>query len=133
MNFKNTIRHEYFETFITVSYFTRAMIEQFRRTLDSQLLPVIKTTNSAQLELVIKTAMSLLRYFKRKNGLPVPKGSLSSTLCSAAIAQANKVEKAIGSLKRRNMALMSRKYTAFFVDRLILVSTCPLRTLCVNF
>ena len=33
MNFKNTkyFRHDYFETFIMVSYFTRATIEQFRR------------------------------------------------------------------------------------------------------
>lgn len=33
MNFKNMkyFRHKYFETFITVSYFTRATIEQFRR------------------------------------------------------------------------------------------------------
>ena len=40
--------------------------------------------------LVIKISMPLFRYFERRNALPDPKGSLSSKLCTDAIAQANK-------------------------------------------
>ena len=44
--------------------------------------------------------MSLFHYFERRNGLPDPKGLLSSELCTAEIAQANKeVEIVIGSTK----------------------------------
>ena len=49
--------------------------------------------------------MSIRDYFKPKDGLPDPKGSLSRTLPSQAIALANKeVEKAIdekGGTKKR--------------------------------
>ena len=52
--------------------------------------------------LVIKTSMSLFRYFEWRNGLPDPKGSLSSELCTAAIAQGNKeVERVIGSTNEK--------------------------------
>ena len=42
--------------------------------------------------------MSLRNYFKRRDGLPDPKGSLSRQLSSEVIAQANKeVEKALSA------------------------------------
>ena len=42
--------------------------------------------------------MSILRYFKPKDGLPDPTGALSTSIPSAAIAQANReVQKAVTS------------------------------------
>ena len=44
--------------------------------------------------------MSILRYFKQASGLPDPKGPLSSTISSRAIAEANKqVQEALGGEK----------------------------------
>jgi len=39
--------------------------------------------------------MSILNYFKKKTGLPDPKGSLSSSISPTAIATANKEVKAL--------------------------------------
>ena len=48
--------------------------------------------------------MSIRRYFQPENGLPHPKGSLSCSLPSQAIALANKeVEKVIGRTKKRGV------------------------------
>ena len=45
--------------------------------------------------------MSLLRFFKPKDGLPDPRGTLSTSLTYAAIAQANQeVQKATSSVKQ---------------------------------
>jgi len=44
--------------------------------------------------------MALLKYFKRKDGLPNPNGSLSSAIPGKTIAQMNKeVEKALAPKK----------------------------------
>ena len=45
--------------------------------------------------------MSLLKYFKQKDGLPDPKGSLSHTVPSRAIARANReVEVELAAARR---------------------------------
>ena len=46
--------------------------------------------------------MALLRYLKRKDGLPDPNGSLSSTISSQAIASANhEVEEAMKNERKQ--------------------------------
>ena len=51
---------------------------------------------------LLYSEMALLRYFKQKDGLPDPRGALSLSMPSSAIAQANtEVQKAIDSEKPR--------------------------------
>ena len=49
-----------------------------------------------------RSAMSLLQYFKPTNGLPNPRGTLSSHVNSSAIASANReVEKLLSAKKSK--------------------------------
>ena len=51
---------------------------------------------------VLTVSMALLRYFKKRDGLPDPKGSLSHTIPSRAISMANSevTEATTGDKKR---------------------------------
>ena len=67
------------------------------RTCERDLLPNVYNFSRAVL-------MSIRRYFKPLNGLPHPRGSLSASIPSTAIAIANsEVEKVTGeSVKQKN-------------------------------
>ena len=60
--------------------------------------------HEAAVRLLALLEMSIRSYFQPENGLPHPKGSLSCSLPSPAIALANKeVEKVIGRTKKRGV------------------------------
>ena len=71
--------------------------------------------------------MSILSYFKPKDGLPDPKGSLSSILPSQAIALANKeVEKVISEkddTKKRGATATEYRSVALWGTRTLVVCT----------
>ena len=83
--------------------------------------------------IVFKVNMALLRYLKPTDGLPDPKGSLSSSMHLQAISQANKEV-------RESMKSVSRKrgpYQVYSVDiRAKLPSTLGIMVLsqpCISF
>ena len=74
-------------------------LSSLEETLDSQFLPVIKTSNSAQ-----SSRQPCLYFATSSVGMDsrIPKVIYPQLLCSAAIAQANKeVQKAISSSKEK--------------------------------
>ena len=65
--------------------------------------------------------MSLLKYLKLRDGLPDPKGSLSNSVASSAIAMANKeVEKEIAKKKKRGPYKRCEVRNKFNIYRLFL-------------